>query len=258
MFFSALSSNLLPVPFLKRNFRDRSSATAKLGFLQCSEMISDLNCWGSGSWKNLEFAVMAAFCSYLCIGQAGQQDSAENSGHKGAAEKKNCTGNCSQIMTLIPESVETHLRCRKESSNSLSESSVSPKVTHKLCLLRVRNFSFSPDFQVRLHSGKSRNQWQHLLPHDARIQWAGTERTERNCENQGKHPGLGKLHICSFSLRFSAGLTYAHATQCRISASSNCSGWWHQYKRLQLSDPSQLLFLKILKAILFVISFPKI
>lgn len=40
--------------------------------------------------------------------------------------KKKCTGNCFQIMTqkhpdLIPESVETHLRCRKESSNSLSE-----------------------------------------------------------------------------------------------------------------------------------------
>lgn len=34
-----------PCTICKRNFRDKSSASAKQGFLQCSEMISDLNRW---------------------------------------------------------------------------------------------------------------------------------------------------------------------------------------------------------------------
>lgn len=91
---------------------------------------SDLNCWGSGSWTYeitlwrllLQLYFVAVFA--LVGVQAGWWDNTEESGHNGAALRKN--GNCFQIMTqrhpdTIPESVETHLRYRKESNNSLSE-----------------------------------------------------------------------------------------------------------------------------------------
>lgn len=158
-----------------------------LVFLQCSEMIySDLNCWGSGSWTYeitlwrllLQLYFVAVFA--LVGVQAGWWDNTEESGHNGAALRKN--GNCFQIMTqrhpdMIPESVETHLRYRKESNNSLSE--YLQRFTLMFCLsLWLLTFPSLQILRPNFILEKNRNQWQHLQLQDIWVQKARTERSK--------------------------------------------------------------------------------
>lgn len=153
---------------------------------------------------------------------------------------------------LIPESVETHLRCRKESSNSLSE------YLQRLlkCCVSLESETF-PSLQIfrsnfiLARTETNGNICYHMTPE---FNVLGQREPKESVRTEGNTQVWGG---CTFAVPPSISLLDSHiptslsaehpAAQTVLDDGTN--------KRLQHSDPSQLLFLKILKAIHFVISF---
>lgn len=199
---------------------------------------SDLNRWGSGSWTYeitlwrllLQLYFVAVFA--LVGVQAGWWDNTEESSHNGAALRK--TGNCFQIMTqrhpdMIPESVETHLRYRKESNNSLSE--YLQRLTLIFCLsLWLLTFPSLQILRPNFILEKTETNGNICSYGTSESKRPGQREAKESVRTKGNTQVWVNSILGSFSLNFSTGFAPPQVPRCRTSDNLNSllKSRWYQ------------------------------